>query len=83
MGAERVIISDLVDERLRLAQKLGADEIINAKQEDPVEKVRQLTNGYGADVVIEAIGLPATWEQALLKRLLRMFKILLEEGPKH
>jgi L-iditol 2-dehydrogenase len=65
LGAERVIISDLLDERLEFARKLGADETINAKTEDAVSKVKQLTNGYGADVVIEAIGLPATWEQAL------------------
>jgi len=65
MGIERVIISDLVDERLQVAQELGADEIINAKHKDPVEEVRRFTDGYGADVVVEAIGLPATWEQAL------------------
>jgi len=78
MGAERVIISDLVDKRLQLAEKLGADEIINAKQEEPVEKVRRLTDGYGADVVIEAIGLPATWEQAL--RMVRKGGTVLEFG---
>jgi L-iditol 2-dehydrogenase len=65
LGAERIIISDLVDERLEFARKLGADEIINAKAEDSVEAVKRLTKGHGADVVIEAIGLPATWEQAL------------------
>jgi L-iditol 2-dehydrogenase len=65
LGVERVIISDLIDERLELARKLGADETINAKAENPVEAVKKLTKGYGADVVIEAIGLPATWEQAL------------------
>jgi L-iditol 2-dehydrogenase len=65
MGAEKVIICDLVDERLQVAQQLGAEETVNAKQEEPVEKVRRLTEGYGADVVIEAIGLPATWKQAL------------------
>jgi L-iditol 2-dehydrogenase len=65
MGASQVIISDMVDERLQLACKLGADETINAKNEDPIEKTKKLTDGYGADIVIEAIGLPATWEQAL------------------
>jgi L-iditol 2-dehydrogenase len=65
IGAEKVIITDLVDERLQRAEQLGADEAVNAKEENPVDKVRQLTKGYGADVVIEAIGLPATWEQAL------------------
>ncbi len=65
LGAEKTMISDLVDERLAVARKLGADETINAEAEDPVERVKHLTRGHGADVVIEAIGLPATWEQAL------------------
>jgi len=78
MGAGKVIISDLVDERLQIAQQLGAEETVNAKQEEPVEKVRQLTGGYGADVVIEAIGLPATWEQAL--RMVRKGGTVLEFG---
>ncbi|UCH31793.1 MAG: zinc-binding dehydrogenase [Candidatus Bathyarchaeota archaeon] len=64
-GAEKVIISDLLDERLEFAQDLGADEIINAKNEDTIERIRQLTKGYGVNVVIEAIGFPSTWEQAL------------------
>jgi L-iditol 2-dehydrogenase len=78
MGAEKVIISDLVDERLQVAQQLGAEETVNAKQEEPVGKVRRLTGGYGADVVIEAIGLPATWEQAL--RMVRKGGTVLEFG---
>jgi L-iditol 2-dehydrogenase len=65
LGAERVIMTDLLDERLAFAQKLGADETINAQRDNPVEAVQRLTGGYGADVVIEAIGLKATWEQAL------------------
>jgi len=65
MGAGKTIISDTIDERLQLARELGADETVNAKREDTVEKTKQLTDGYGADVVIEAIGTPATWEQAL------------------
>jgi L-iditol 2-dehydrogenase len=65
LGAERVIMSDLVGERLEFARKLGADETIDAKTQDTVREVKELTTGYGADVVIEAIGLPATWEQAL------------------
>jgi L-iditol 2-dehydrogenase len=56
---------DLVDERLDFAQKIGADETVNGRKADVVEKIRELTGGYGADIVIEAIGLPATWEQAL------------------
>ena len=63
-GAGKIISIDLVEERLAFAMKLGADETINAGKENAVEKVRQLTDGYGADIVIEAIGLPETWEQA-------------------
>ncbi len=78
MGAGKVIISDTVDERLKLAEKLGADKTINAKQEDTVKKTKKLTDGYGADVVIEAIGLPATWEQAL--KMVRKGGTVLEFG---
>lgn len=78
MGAAKVLMIDLVDERLKFAEKLGADVTINGKTGDVVERVRQLTGGYGADVVIEAIGLPATWEQAL--RLVRKGGTVLEFG---
>lgn len=77
MGTEKVVVSDLVEERLQVAQKLGA-EIINAKQDDPIKKTKEFTEGYGADVVIEAIGLPATWEQAL--KMVRKGGTVLEFG---
>lgn len=77
-GAGKIISIDLVEERLDLAEELGADETINAGKEDVVEKVRQLTSGYGADTVIEAIGLPETWEQAL--KLVRKGGTVLEFG---
>jgi len=78
LGAQRVIMVDLVDERLEAARKLGADETVNAGKEDVVERVRSLTGGYGADVVIEAIGLGSTWEQAL--KLARKGGVVLEFG---
>jgi L-iditol 2-dehydrogenase len=78
MGAGKVILIDLVEERLDFARKLGADETVNAGKENVEEKVRRLTGGYGADVVIEAIGLPATWEQAL--KLVRKGGKVLEFG---
>lgn len=78
IGAEKTIIIDLVEDRLSLAKKLGVDEAINAGKENVVERVRGLTGGYGADVVIEAIGLPATWEQAL--KLVRKGGRVLEFG---
>jgi len=78
IGAEKTIIIDLVEERLNLAKKLGVDEAINAGKEDVVERVQGLTGGHGADVVIEAIGLPATWKQAL--KLVRNGGTVLEFG---
>jgi L-iditol 2-dehydrogenase len=78
MGAEKIVMIDLVDERLNVAKELGADETINAGKENSVEKVQQLTGGYGADIVIEAIGSPVTWEQAL--RLARKGGTVLEFG---
>jgi len=78
MGVEKTIMIDLVDVRLDFARKIGADETINGGNANSIEEVRQLTNGYGADVVIEAIGLPATWEQAL--KLARKGGTVLEFG---
>ena len=77
-GAEKVISIDLVEERLNFAKKLGADETVNPEKENVVEKVQQLTGRRGADIVIEAIGLPQTWEQAL--KLIRKGGTVLEFG---
>ena len=78
MGAEKIIVTDLVDERLQLAKELGADETVNAQREDAISKVKELTEKYGADAVIEAIGLPSTWEQAL--KMVRKGGTVLEFG---
>ncbi len=64
-GASTVIVSDLVDLRRDIAAKAGADITINPVKEDPVQRVKDETGGYGADVVIEAVGLPKLWEQAV------------------
>jgi len=77
-GAGKIISIDLVEERLDFAKKLGADETVNAGKGDVVEKVRRLTGGYGVDIVVEAIGLPATWEQAL--KLVRKGGTVLQFG---
>jgi L-iditol 2-dehydrogenase len=64
LGARKAIVIDTVDERLEVAQKLGADYVVNSAHVDPIEEVKRLSNG-GADVVIEAVGLRSTWEQTL------------------
>jgi alcohol dehydrogenase len=60
----RIVAIDLADARLAMARQFGADNIINNGSVDPVEAVLQLTNGMGADVAIEAVGVPATFELA-------------------
>ena len=64
-GASRVIVSDLADLRRDIAIKAGADIAIDPTKEDPIQLVKEETEGYGADVVIEAVGLPKLWEQAV------------------
>jgi len=64
-GASKVIVTDMRQERLDIASKLGADVMINASEEDQLGRLHELTNGLGADVVIEAVGLPQTWELAV------------------
>jgi alcohol dehydrogenase len=58
----RIIAIDMADARLEAAKAFGADLMINNTREDAVASVRALTEGLGADVVIEAVGVPATFE---------------------
>jgi L-gulonate 5-dehydrogenase len=60
-----VAIADLFDNRLRIAKLFGADLIINASEEDVGETVQEWTNRDGAAVVVEAVGVPATFEQTI------------------
>jgi 2-desacetyl-2-hydroxyethyl bacteriochlorophyllide A dehydrogenase len=56
LGVRQVIVVDIVDHALSRAKEIAADEVINSMQVDPVEAVRDLTAGEGADIVIEAVG---------------------------
>ena len=60
-----LIATDLQDHRLRIAQACGADLVINPGKVDVVDEVRQLTEGYGCDVYIEATGHPEAVKQGL------------------
>ncbi len=60
----RIIVIDLADARLAKAKEFGADVTINNGREDAIKKVMELTGGLGADVAIEAVGVPATFELA-------------------
>jgi alcohol dehydrogenase len=61
-GPGRILAIDLADSRLKRAREFGADETINNSSENAVERVMEVTDGLGADVVMEAVGLPATFE---------------------
>jgi S-(hydroxymethyl)mycothiol dehydrogenase len=67
-GAARIIAVDVDDRKLVRARELGATDVVNSRSSDPVEAIRALTGGFGADVVIEAVGRPETYEQAFYAR---------------
>jgi len=67
-GARRIIAIDLDDRKLEWAKDFGATHTINSSTQDPVEKVRELTDGFGADVVVEAVGHPEVMKQAFFAR---------------
>ncbi|MEA2427946.1 MAG: alcohol dehydrogenase [Thermoleophilaceae bacterium] len=60
----RIVAIDLDDGRLASAMRFGADTAVNNGREDAVEKVMELTDGLGADVAFEAVGVPQTFELA-------------------
>jgi 2-desacetyl-2-hydroxyethyl bacteriochlorophyllide A dehydrogenase len=64
MGAYRVVAIDVADDKLEIARRLGSDVLINAKTQDPVQAVQELTQGRGADVVVEAAGSEASMNRA-------------------
>jgi alcohol dehydrogenase len=59
-----IVAIDLADTRLERARAFGADTTINNGREDPVAKIMELTDGLGADVALEAVGVPQTFELA-------------------
>jgi S-(hydroxymethyl)mycothiol dehydrogenase len=67
-GASKIIAVDLDDRKLEWARGFGATDVVNSGASDPVEAIRDLTGGHGADVVIEAVGRPETYKQAFYAR---------------
>jgi S-(hydroxymethyl)mycothiol dehydrogenase len=67
-GATTIVAVDLDDTKLQWAKECGATHTVNAGAGDPVEAVKAATNGFGADVVIEAVGNPKVLEQAFFAR---------------
>jgi len=69
MGAARIIAVESVPSRMEMARRMGADHVVDFTKGDPVEEIRNLTDGRGVDVSIEALGRQETFEAAL--RVLR------------
>ncbi|PKV76913.1 S-(hydroxymethyl)mycothiol dehydrogenase [Nocardia fluminea] len=67
-GASTIIAVDRDEQKLTWARDLGATHTVNATTADTVTAVRELTGGFGADVVIDAVGRPETWQQAFYAR---------------
>jgi len=67
-GARKIIAVDVDPGKLAWARGFGATDVINSRETDPVEGIRALTEGNGADVVIEAVGRPETYTQAFYAR---------------
>ncbi|MFJ9906584.1 S-(hydroxymethyl)mycothiol dehydrogenase [Streptomyces sp. NPDC101152] len=67
-GAAKIIAVDVDDRKLATARQLGATHTVNSREVDAVTAIRELTGGFGADVVIEAVGRPETYQQAFYAR---------------
>ncbi|MGD9986232.1 S-(hydroxymethyl)mycothiol dehydrogenase [Pseudonocardia sp.] len=67
-GASTIIAVDTDDRKLEWARGFGATHTVNARSQDPVEAIRAATGGFGADVVVDAVGRPDTYRQAFLAR---------------
>ncbi|SDG66168.1 S-(hydroxymethyl)mycothiol dehydrogenase [Sinosporangium album] len=67
-GASKIIAVDIDDRKLEWARGFGATHTVNSAATDPVEAIRELTGGNGADVVIDAVGRPETYKQAFYAR---------------
>jgi len=82
-GARRIFGIGLVESKLALMKQMGADETINARDDDPVRRVREATRGEGVDVALEMTGVPSAINQAmeLLRRGGVMAAFGLPEGP--
>ena len=63
-GAGLIIVVDIINEVLERAKRLGADMVINSTKENPVQKIKEITNG-GVDLSLEAVGLQKTISQAV------------------
>jgi S-(hydroxymethyl)mycothiol dehydrogenase len=67
-GAGTIIAVDVDDRKLSIARDFGANHTVNSAREDAVEAIQAATGGFGADLVVDAVGRPETWKQAFYAR---------------
>ena len=67
-GASRIVAVDVDERKLATARELGATDTVDSREADPIEAIRALTGGHGADVVIDAVGRPETYRTAFYAR---------------
>lgn len=65
MGAERIIVMSRHEPRQKLARELGATDIVSEREDDGIARIKELTNGVGADSVLECVGTEASMKQAI------------------
>jgi threonine dehydrogenase-like Zn-dependent dehydrogenase len=76
MGAERIIVIETVPERIALARQAGATHIIDLKQEEVIERIKEITDGEGPDAVIDCVGMEATAGHGMLGMLSKVQETL-------
>ncbi|MBY6267502.1 MULTISPECIES: erythritol/L-threitol dehydrogenase [Parageobacillus] len=82
-GAGTLVVLDLIDSRLELAKKFGADIVLNPAKVDVVAEIKKMTDGYGCDIYIEATGHPKSVEQGLsmIRKLGRFVEFSVFKDP--
>lgn len=65
MGASEIVVVDIIEKRLAMAQKLGAAAVVNGAKEDSQERIKEILGNWGADIVFETAGSSKTAAQAL------------------
>lgn len=82
-GAQTLVVLDMMDERLELAKKFGADLVMNPAKMDVVSEIKKMTDGYGCDIYIEATGHPKSVEQGLsmIRKLGRFVEFSVFKDP--
>lgn len=83
VGAKRIIAVDTDDTKLDWARTFGATHTVNAREVDVVQAIGGLTDGFGADVVIDAVGRPETYQQAFYARDLAGTVVLVGSDARH